>query len=148
MGLGGLEPPTSRLSGVRSNQLSYRPKQMTEDRGQKTVLFLADANCSDFLASCLCLPRFNCHSKDQKNPYRHEVGKGQGDPSKLNNNANGVNPHCRPKSAFFLKKEVIQPQVPLGLPCYDFTPVTRHTLAACLRKRLAQLLLVQPTPVV
>ena len=25
MGLGGFEPPTSPLSGVRSNQLSYRP---------------------------------------------------------------------------------------------------------------------------
>ena len=25
MGLSGLEPPTSPLSGVRSNQLSYRP---------------------------------------------------------------------------------------------------------------------------
>ena len=26
MGLSGLEPPTSRLSGVRSNLLSYKPK--------------------------------------------------------------------------------------------------------------------------
>ena len=25
VGLGGFEPPTSPLSGVRSNQLSYRP---------------------------------------------------------------------------------------------------------------------------
>ena len=25
VGLSGLEPPTSRLSGVRSNHLSYRP---------------------------------------------------------------------------------------------------------------------------
>ena len=25
VGLGGLEPPTSRLSGVRSSRLSYRP---------------------------------------------------------------------------------------------------------------------------
>ena len=25
MGLSGLEPPTSRLSGVRSNRLSYNP---------------------------------------------------------------------------------------------------------------------------
>ena len=27
VGLGGFEPPTLRLSGVRSNQLSYRPKR-------------------------------------------------------------------------------------------------------------------------
>jgi hypothetical protein len=25
VGLSGLEPPTSRLSGVRSNRLSYKP---------------------------------------------------------------------------------------------------------------------------
>ena len=34
----------------------------------------------------------------------------------------GVNPYLTPR------KEVIQPQVPLRLPCYDFTPVTDHSL--------------------
>ena len=33
---------------------------------------------------------------------------------------------------FFLRKEVIQPQVPLRLPCYDFTPVADPTVVACL----------------
>ncbi len=33
---------------------------------------------------------------------------------------------------FNLRKEVIQPQVPLRLPCYDFTPVTDLTVVACL----------------
>ena len=33
---------------------------------------------------------------------------------------------------FFLRKEVIQPQVPLQLPCYDFTPVINPTVASCL----------------
>ena len=35
-------------------------------------------------------------------------------------------------SAIILRKEVIQPQVPLRLPCYDFTPIIDHTLGACL----------------
>ena len=30
------------------------------------------------------------------------------------------------------RKEVIQPQVPLRLPCYDFIPVTSLTLGPCL----------------
>ena len=29
-----------------------------------------------------------------------------------------------------LLKEVIQPQVPLRLPCYDFTPVIGHTVVS------------------
>ena len=29
-----------------------------------------------------------------------------------------------------LRKEVIQPQVPLRLPCYDFTPVMKHTVVS------------------
>ena len=34
----------------------------------------------------------------------------------------------------FLRKEVIQPQVPLRLPCYDFTPVADLTVDGCLPK--------------
>ena len=38
-----------------------------------------------------------------------------------------------------LRKEVIQPQVPLRLPCYDFTPVADPTV-------VASLLAVKKTP--
>ncbi len=31
-------------------------------------------------------------------------------------------------------KEVIQPQVPLRLPCYDFTPVIDHPVVSALPK--------------
>ena len=30
-------------------------------------------------------------------------------------------------STFLHRKEVIQPHLPVRLPCYDFTPLTRHT---------------------
>ena len=71
VGLSRLELPTSPLSGVRSNQLSYRP--------ELNLLCPAQAICVGTHAEAL--PRV-------------------------------------------LSKEVIQPQVPLRLPCYDFTPVT------------------------
>jgi hypothetical protein len=51
-------------------------------------------------------------------------------------------------SAMILRKEVIQPQVPLRLPCYDFTPVAEPTVVACLPCGLAQRLRVNPTPMV
>src|SRR5581483_6482050 len=39
---------------------------------------------------------------------------------------------CPPCSVIrILRKEVIQPQVPLRLPCYDFTPVADPTVAGC-----------------
>ena len=72
MGLGGLEPPTSRLSGVRSNHLSYRPAKIRDGCPFGSTLSLLSA---------LRLTRGS-------------------------------------------RKEVIQPQVPLRLPCYDFAPVT------------------------
>jgi len=43
---------------------------------------------------------------------------------------------------------VIQPQVPLRLPCYDFTPVAELTVAGCPLERLAHRLRVNPTPMV
>ena len=47
-----------------------------------------------------------------------------------------------------LRKEVIQPQVPLRLPCYDFTPVAEPTVVGCLPCGLAHHLRVNPTPMV
>ena len=39
---------------------------------------------------------------------------------------------------FLTRKEVIQPHLPVRLPCYDFTPLTRRTLGtAPLAVRLA-----------
>ena len=36
------------------------------------------------------------------------------------------------QSIHLFVKEVIQPQVPLRLPCYDFTPVIGHTVVSVL----------------
>ncbi len=41
-------------------------------------------------------------------------------------------PKSKALSADILRKEVIQPQVPLRLPCYDFTPVAEPTVVSCL----------------
>ena len=82
VGLGGLEPPTSPLSGVRSNQLSYRPELASFDSR------VDQAVCAG----------------------------------------------ARRRRQFHFGKEVIQPQVPLRLPCYDFTPVINHTVVTALPK--------------
>ncbi len=46
------------------------------------------------------------------------------------------------------RKEVIQPQLPLRLPCYDFTPIIDPTFDGCLPCGLAHRLRVLPTFVV
>ena len=35
------------------------------------------------------------------------------------------------RQEFILRKEVIQPQVPLRLPCYDLVPITEFIFGAC-----------------
>ena len=57
-------------------------------------------------------------------------------------------PFAVARKGLLLRKEVIQPQVPLRLPCYDFTPVIDHSLGTCLPCGLARPLLEQSTPMV
>ena len=46
------------------------------------------------------------------------------------------------------RKEVIQPHLPVRLPCYDFTPLTGHTFGASPPRGLGRRLRVQQTRVV
>ena len=104
VGLSGLEPPTSRLSGVRSNRLSYRPM-------------------TDSVVWYLYLPHFfylywnvSCTFKNEQyrswSTYRIWLK---------------VLPFV-----LLLRKEVIQPHLPIRLPCYDFTPIIDPTFDCCL----------------
>ena len=45
-----------------------------------------------------------------------------------NNQRYRISEESARSSNLTLRKEVIQPQVLLRLPCYDFTPITSHTL--------------------
>ena len=47
-----------------------------------------------------------------------------------------------------LTKEVIQPHLPVRLPCYDFTPLTGHTLDSGFPCGLACRLRVSPARMV
>ena len=108
VGLGRLELPTSRLSGVRSNHLSYRPLPLLMAYSPNPVSTYRGRSAAAI--SLLLLSKLNsksCRGIDQ------ELRVGS-----------------RP-TLVFLRKEVIQPQVPLRLPCYDFTPIIDHTLGAC-----------------
>ena len=102
VGLGGLEPPTPRLSSVCSNQLSYRPPVFSH-RGVTFVFF--QVSKSDLCARLLQIVAF----------YFFCVTLMMS-PS--------------PTALTTYSKEVIQPQVPLRLPCYDFVPVMNHTVAS------------------
>jgi hypothetical protein len=62
------------------------------------------------------------HLAPDVSKHRESLSRPDGDrPSSLKGVLPGI-----------LRKEVIQPQVPLRLPCYDFTPVADLTVAGCL----------------
>ena len=74
--------------------------------------------------------------------------KGHEDGGNVLWNARRSSLQSRAQYETILRKEVIQPQVPLRLPCYDFTPVAKPTVVACFPCGLAQRLRVNPTPMV
>ena len=51
---------------------------------------------------------------------------------KLNNKTGLLHPGCELRSAILLRKEVIQPHLPIRLPCYDLTPIIEPTFDCCL----------------
>ena len=60
-------------------------------------------------------------SKLSSDPWRRRRPRGRPPPR-----------HIRSTSGLLPRKEVIQPQLPLRLPCYDFTPITSPTFDGCL----------------
>ena len=69
------------------------------------------------------------------------------DPDGLERPSTGPTP-TGVRAPVFPRKEVIQPQLPLRLPCYDFTPIINPTFDGCLPEGLAHRLRVLPTFVV
>ena len=112
VGPGGVEPPTSRLSGVRSNQLSYEPMRLSGPSAIAPTPLKTEYDAQQ-TTSMFDLGR---------SPYREGL-------------------------ALLLRKEVIQPHLPIRLPCYDFIPLTKHTFGASLPCGLGQRLRVHPTRV-
>jgi hypothetical protein len=118
VGQGRVELPTSRLSGVRSNHLSYWPGQAL---GRKPWPGRVGWLC----CSGAGVPRTSRGLAPWKlNRTLVTVGLDLVVSVPWRVSAMGV--------GRLLRKEVIQPQVPLRLPCYDFTPVTVHSLGPCL----------------
>ncbi len=102
MGLSGVEPLTSRLSGARSNQLSYRPNQHIHNAAPSAPKIIYK----------------NSHAIIQMRTLSNFVDLSVGQITE------------RFVLTVLLRKEVIQPQLPLRLPCYDLAPVIGFTLGA------------------
>ena len=134
MGAPGLEPGTSALSGPRSNQLSYAPGSASDsaDDGEAAPRVRVVVTVHESLPGCSPAGRRSCRWLDRSLPIgcRPELGPCGADSSHtcLTWDASW----SRETRGMLPRKEVIQPQLPLRLPCYDFVPIIHPTLDGCL----------------
>ena len=118
VGSSGFEPPTSRLSGVRSNQLSYTPVFGCDQLSRSTL-----QQSEDVLTPSKPYSAFDAFQRFFFSATFSFLG-------------------------LHLRKEVIQPHLPIRLPCYDFTPVIDLTFDGSLLCRLGYRLRALSTPMV
>jgi hypothetical protein len=117
VGLGGLEPPASPLSGVRSNHLSYRPNvSRTSCRGGASRDRTDDPLLAKQVLSQLSYGPVIMTQTDRawRDLSRMQVTCAD----------------ARRNEIRLARKEVIQPHLPIRLPCYDFTPVIDHSVVS------------------
>ena len=124
VGTPGLEPGTSALSGLRSNQLSYAPIC--------DVMTFTTQQCSD--------PRHNLTGLVSFIGFLRLGLPPVGDrPRRPWERSLRIIHGC------LRRKEVIQPHLPIRLPCYDLAPIADTTFAASPPCGLGQRLRVEPT---
>ena len=133
MGLSGLEPPTSRLSGGRSNRLSYKPifrlAQFPKPKGSLDVSIHGgdkrDRTADPLLAKQV-LSQLSYTPISSSRTLKIKQQRISVIPLTLD-----VRVSCFIHSGLH-RKEVIQPHLPIRLPCYDFTPVANPTFGSAL----------------
>ena len=144
VGLTGLEPVTPRLSSACSNQLSYRPgfgslsrnwwRHGDSNPGHPACK--AGALPTELYPQLRFLVKKGRHARrarfcSKRTGCLHIFGSLRALAGSAFSPLGKRSDLCT--SVHLLhRKEVIQPQVPLRLPCYDFIPVTSLTLGPCL----------------
>jgi hypothetical protein len=124
VGLVGLEPTTPALSRRCSNQLSYRP--FTQGAGRRSLTKPALSRHGGALPAHFDMLRSTTADKSGRSRSSAVLARL----------ARDADPACkidrRDAALPFSRKEVIQPHLPIRLPCYDFTPVTNPAVVIAL----------------
>ena len=124
MGLVGLEPTTPALSRRCSNQLSYRP--FTQGAGSGRRRCPALSRHGGALPAHFDMLRSTTADKSGRSSSSAIVGSADSPPRSC------MQDRRRQIALPFSRKEVIQPHLPIRLPCYDFTPVTNPAVVIAL----------------